>query len=323
MKLALGIDVGGTSTKLGLVNQEGDLLAETSFPASDYSEVGGFVSALEKNIEVLKSTAPQSIELIGIGVGAPNGNYFKGTIEFPPNLSWKGITPLASMIKSHFKIPVLLTNDANAAAYGEMLFGAAKGMKDFIVITLGTGLGSGIVVNNRLVYGHDGFAGEIGHTLVNVHGRQCGCGRKGCLETYVSATGIRRTVYKLLADFTQPSSMRGISFDDLSAEMITDAAHNGDEVAMAAFEYTGRILGMKLSDAVAHTSPEAIFLFGGLTRAKELLFMPTSRHFKENLLNVYKDKVQLRYSGLNDKNAAILGSAAMIWKHFLEDRLPQ
>lgn len=323
MKLALGIDVGGTSTKLGLVNEEGELLTETSFPATEYEYVEGFIQALEKNLEVLKGQSTETIELIGIGIGAPNGNYFKGTIEHPPNLGWKGVTPLAAMIKNRFNLPVLLTNDANAAAYGEMLFGDAVGMKDFIVITLGTGLGSGIVVNGRVVYGHDGFAGEIGHTLVSVHGRKCGCGRKGCLETYVSATGIRRTVYKLLADFTEPSSMRSISFDALSADMITEAAHNGDEVAMAAFEYTGRILGMKLSDAVAHTSPEAIFLFGGLTKAKELLFMPTARHFKENLLNIYKDKVQLRYSGLNDKNAAILGSAAMIWKHYLENRLPE
>jgi glucokinase len=322
MKLALGIDVGGTSTKLGLVDEHGELLAETSFPATEYEFVDGFIQSLKRNVQMLIKSATTNVELIGIGIGAPNGNYFKGTIEYPPNLGWKGITPLASMVRASFNLPVLLTNDANAAAYGEMLFGAAVGMKDFIVITLGTGLGSGIVVNSRVVYGHDGFAGEIGHTLVNVHGRKCGCGRQGCLETYVSATGIRRTVYKLLADYTQPSTMRGISFDDLSADMITTAAHNGDEVAMAAFEYTGRILGMKLADAVAHTSPEAIFLFGGLTRAKELLFMPTSKHFKDNLLNIYKDKVSLRYSGLNDKNAAILGSAAMIWKHYLENRLP-
>ncbi|WP_226391114.1 ROK family protein [Penaeicola halotolerans] len=315
-KIVLGVDVGGTSTKLGLVDREGNLLAESKFMSTEYEFIDGFIESFEKHVDQLVKSIGPDHEMIGIGIGAPNANFYRGTIEYPPNLKWPGITPLASMVKRKFKLPTLLTNDANAAAYGEMIYGGAKGMKDFVVITLGTGLGSGIVSNGQLVYGYAGNAGEVGHTLVNVHGRHCGCGKQGCLETYVSATGIRRTVYKLLADYTVDSKMREVSFEDLSAEMITDAAHAGDEIAIAAFEYTARILGMKLSDVVAHSGPEAIFLFGGLTHAKDLLFMPTAKHFNNNLMPIFKGKVKLMPSELNNKNAAILGSAAMIWKHY-------
>jgi len=220
---------------------------------------------------------------------------------------------LVELFKSHFLLPVVLTNDANAAAIGEMVFGGAKKMKDFIVITLGTGLGSGIVVNGRLVYGHDGFAGEIGHTNVFPGGRQCGCGRRGCLETYVSATGIKRTVFDLLANSLEDSVLRTINFNDLTAEMIAKAAKEGDQIAKKAFDYTASILGQKLADSVAHTSPEAIFLFGGLSKSGDLLLVPTRKYLEENLLAVYRGKIKVLLSEMKEVNAAVLGASALIW----------
>jgi glucokinase len=229
-------------------------------------------------------------------------------------LSWKGVVPLVSLFKQYFDVPVFLTNDANAAAIGEMIFGGAKNMNDFIVITLGTGLGSGIVANGKLVYGHDGFAGELGHTTVNYNGRQCGCGKKGCLETYASATGIKRTIFKLLADSLEPSELRSVCFNDLTAEMITKAAKKGDKIALDAFEYTGSILGRKLAESVAYTSPEAIFLFGGLAKAEDFILEPTRRHMEANLLPIYKTKIKVVLSGMTEVNAAVMGSAALAWK---------
>lgn len=312
--LVLGIDVGGTNTKFGLVNKEGDVLAEGSCKTKGFPLFKDYLDHLTAHVEeVRKGMLPH--KLVGVGIGAPNGNYYKGTIEEAPNLEWKGIVHFTEDLKAYYKdIPIILTNDANAAAIGEMTFGGAIGMKDFIVFTLGTGLGSGIVANGEVIYGSDGFAGEIGHTLVNVFGRTCGCGRKGCLETYVSATGIKRTVYKLLADYTCDSELRGVSFNDLSGRMITDAALRGDFIAEQAFEYTGRVLGMKLADTVAHFSPEAIFLFGGLVNAGDHLLKPAKHHMEDNMLRNFKGKVDLLVSGLQNKNAAVLGASSLIWK---------
>ncbi|RMG23868.1 MAG: ROK family protein, partial [Bacteroidetes bacterium] len=263
--VVIGIDIGGTSTKFGIVDQHGNILAEGAMPTDTHEKVEDYLKDLHQHLQAMFQLIDEEIELKGIGIGAPNGNYYTGTIEQPPNLRWKGVTPFISLLSQYYPVPMALTNDANAAALGEMLFGGAKGMKDFIMITLGTGLGGGVVVNGQLVYGHDGFAGELGHTLVNVNGRYCGCGRRGCLETYASATGIKRTVYKLLADHNIDSELRAFAYNELTAKMITQAAIRGDKIAIEAFEYTGRILGMKLADMVVINSPEAIFLFGGLT----------------------------------------------------------
>ncbi len=313
-KLVLGIDVGGTNTKFGLVNRAGDIIGEGSCKTKGFRLFKDYLTHLISNIEKIRAKFPDH-QLMGVGVGAPNGNFYKGTIEEAPNLEWEGTIYFVDELKPYFNnIPVVLTNDANAAAIGEMTFGSAKGMKDFIVFTLGTGLGSGIVANGELIYGNDGHAGEIGHTLVNVFGRTCGCGRKGCLETYVSATGIKRTVYKLLADYMCDSELRGVSFNDLSGQMITEAALKGDFIAKQAFEYTGRVLGMKLADTVAHFSPEAIFLFGGLVNAGEHLMNPAKRHMEDNMLRNFKGKVKLLVSGLQNKNAAVLGASSLAWK---------
>lgn len=311
--IVIGIDVGGTFTKYGIVDRAGNCLFENSISTNSANGAETFIKEISATLKNDLAKFPD-VKLCGIGIGAPNGNYYNGTIEFAPNLKWYGIIPVVELFKKYFNVPVVLTNDANAAAIGEMIFGGAKGMKDFIVITLGTGLGSGIVSNGELVYGHDGFAGEIGHTIVKLNGRQCGCGRRGCLETYASATGIKRTVYKLLADSISESKLRGVSFNDLSAEMITAAAKEGDKIAIEAFEYTAVFLGQKLADSVAHTSPEAIFFFGGLAKAGELILGPTRKHLEEDLLNIYKGKVKILPSGLAELNAAVMGTAALAWK---------
>ncbi len=235
----------------------------------------------------------------------------------PPNLTWKGETPLAALVKEQFDVPVVVTNDANAAALGEMQFGSARGMRDFIVITLGTGLGSGIVANGQLIYGADGFAGEVGHTRVEANGRRCGCGKRGCLEAYASATGICRTVFELLCNERDDSELRGVSFSELTAKRVADAAHRGDPVALAAFAFTGRILGASLADAVAYTSPEAIILAGGLANAGDLIFQPTRASMEDHLLGVFKGKVKLLASGLPEGNGAVLGAAALSWTELL------
>jgi len=313
-EVVFGIDIGGTFTKFGIVDREGTLYGESTIPSDTTEDVNVYLNDLYHAMNDLMAKTGNDFKLCGIGIGAPNGNYYKGTIEFAPNLKWKGVIPLTTLFGKHFSVPIVLTNDANAAALGEMIFGAAKGMRDFILITLGTGLGSGIVVNGEVVNGHDGFAGELGHTIVKLNGRMCGCGRRGCLETYVSAPGIKRTVFKLISDTTYKSVLRHYSFEDLTAEMISEAAEKGDPIALAAFDYTGEILGSKLADAVAHTSPEAIFLFGGLAKAGDLIFNPTRRYFEDMLLTIYKNKIKILPSGLMDKNAAVMGASALIWK---------
>lgn len=314
-KAAIGIDIGGTNTMLGIVDMDGNILNRNSMPTKTEANYHSYMNSLVDLINETISPLKDKVDIIGIGVGAPNGNYYNGTIEFAPNLKFKGIVPVVDFLKKQFDFEIIvLTNDANAAAIGEMIYGGAKGMKDFVMITLGTGVGSGIVVNGEMVYGHDGFAGEIGHTIVDPNGRDCGCGRRGCLETYTSAPGLKRTVFELLADMIEPSTLRGVSFDDLSAKKIDEAARKGDLIAQEAFDFTGNILGLKLADAVAHTSPEAIFLFGGLAQAGDLIFMPVIHYMEEHMLNIYKNKVKVLPSELPPGDAAILGSSALVWK---------
>ncbi len=316
-EVVLGVDIGGTNTKFGYVDKSGNLLAEGEMLTEAHQPAEEFFERLHTQAEDLFNSKKDQLKLAGIGLGAPNGNYYKGTIEQPPNLSWKYVDVVATLHR-WYSIPIALTNDANAAALGEMLFGAAKGMKDFIVITLGTGLGSGIVANGELIYGHDGFAGEIGHTIVDPNGRQCGCGRRGCLETYASASGIRRTVEELLKMPAPPSELREISLEQITSKRIFEAAQRGDKLALEAFELTGRYLGMKLADSVAHTSPEAIILFGGLAAAGDFIFSPTKKYMEEYLLGIFKNKVRLLPSGLPKGNSAILGAAALMWKQLLK-----
>jgi len=315
-ELVAGIDIGGTNTVFGFVDKDGNCIAEYSMPTNANEESPLF---FERLITALKNKfTPLSVNytLIGIGIGAPNANYYKGTVEQPPNLNW-GYVNVVEVMQKHFSIPVVITNDANAAALGEMLFGAAKGMKNFIVITLGTGVGSGIVANGELIYGHDGFAGEIGHTCVYPEGRQCGCGKKGCLETYLSASGIKRTAYEILVATNKKSILSEYSFDNLTPKTISETALKGDEVALETFEISGKILGMQLADSVAYTSPEAIIIFGGVAKSGNLLLSPLKKYFEENLLNIFKGKIKILQSGLEDKNVAVLGAAALIWKEQL------
>lgn len=310
--VTLGVDIGGTNTVFGYVDRSGRCVADSLMPTNAHEPSERFFTRLHNAAEELFEPIADQCTLKGIGIGAPNANYYKGTIEEPPNLNW-GFVDVISTMKKYYHVPIALTNDANAAALGEMLFGAAKGMKDFIVITLGTGLGSGIVANGAMIYGSDGFAGEIGHTTVNPDGRVCGCGRQGCLETYASASGIRRTVLELLCTETVESELREIAFNDLTAEMVSEAARHGDPIACKAFEITGEILGLKLADAVEHLSPEAIVLFGGLAKAGDLLFEPTRRSLEKHLLNIFRNKVKILPSGLTGGNSAVLGASALIW----------
>lgn len=311
--VALGIDIGGTNTAFGFIDREGNYIAEGNIPTSKHEDINDYMKELYYEIEQILDTIRQKVTLVGIGIGAPNGNYYKGAIEFAPNLRWHDVIPLCDMMKEFYpELPVFLTNDANAAAIGEMIYGGAKGMKDFIMVTLGTGLGSGFVCNGQLVYGHDGFAGELGHIIVSPNGRQCGCGRNGCLETYVSATGVKRTAYKMMAKYNYPSELRAIPFNDMNAKIVSEAAAKGDMIAINTFKYTAKMLGEALANAVAITSPEAIFLMGGLAQAGALLFEPTKDHMEINMLKIFSNKVKLLPSQLT-KNAAIYGAAALIW----------
>jgi len=310
----IGIDIGGTFTKMGIVDRQGNMYAEGSIASDKTPSIDDFILELHAAVEKMRASLNDELDIIGIGIGAPNSNYYKGTIEDAANLKWKGVIPFAEKITKVFKLPSVLTNDANAAALGEMIFGGARNMKNFIVITLGTGLGSGIVVNGDVVYGHDGFAGELGHTNVKPGGRECGCGLRGCLETYVSAPGIKRTVFELFADLNAKSDLRNYTFDQLNATMISQAAREGDPIALRAFEITGQILAVKLADAIAITSPEAIFFFGGLAKAGELLFKHVRANLDPNLLFIFRNKVKLLPSGLTDKNTAVMGASALFWK---------
>lgn len=314
-EVVIGIDIGGTFTKFGIVDKNGICLKDNFTSTDKFSDFDSYLKHLYSEITELIKSLEADVDIKGIGIGAPNGNYYNGNIEHATNLNWKGIVPFVEKLKVYFpNMPIVLTNDANAAAIGEMVYGGAKNMKNFIVITLGTGLGSGIVVDGKLVYGHDGFAGELGHFNVRQKGRECGCGKHGCLETYASATGIKRTVFKLLADKAEKSELRSISYNDLTAKTIWEAAKSGDKIALEAFEITGEILGTKLADAVACTSPEAIFIFGGLAKAGKLIFEPTIRYMEENLFPIYKGKVKILPSQVQETNAAVLGASALAWK---------
>jgi glucokinase len=310
-KMAVGIDIGGTNTVFGFVDADGNCMTKSSVETASYEDAVVFTEVVATQIKnTLKSLG--DAEIIGIGIGAPNGNYYTGTIEFAPNLKWNGIVPLADYFKKHFNIPVLLTNDANAAAIGEMVYGNAKNMKDFILITLGTGVGSGIVVNGKMVYGHDGFAGEIGHTITYPGGRECGCGRKGCLEAYCSAKGIKTSYMEIVK---QNGNLLTIPEEDITPKYIFERATQGDAAAIKTFDYTGEVLGLTLANSVAYTSPEAIFLFGGISNAGDLILDPLRKSFEENLLNIYKNKIRILPSGIKENDAAILGAASMIWNH--------
>ncbi len=311
--LVLGIDIGGTKTSFGFVDREGTILNATSMPTQADEAAQTFVSRLHQRIEEIRVSLPSPHRLCGIGIGAPNAHHDLGTIEKAVNLNWGDTVDFVTLIRKYYDLPIFITNDANAAALGEMLFGNARGMKHFLVITLGTGLGSGIVSDGRLLQGASGFAGELGHTVVEPDGRECGCGKRGCLETYVSATGLKRTAMELLASRCDPSALRGISYQDMTSKQIFDLATEGDIIALTAFERTARILGMKLADAVAHLSPEAIFLAGGLAAAGDILLVPTERYMSDFLFRVYQGTVKLLPSGLETGVSAILGAAALIW----------
>jgi glucokinase len=314
-QVVAGIDIGGTNTIFGIVDRDGHILAEDRIKTNHFPDVKDFISTLYEKVMMTYKKVESAYEIAGFGIGAPMGNINKNTIEYAADLPWKGVLPVGEILNTHTKLPVIITNDANAAAVGEMIYGGAKGMRDFVVITLGTGLGSGFVVDGKLVYGHDGFAGEIGHTSIRpgTSNRDCGCGKKGCIETYASATGLKRTLLKVMADSIEPSTLRKYSFEELDAKMIHDAALEGDPIAIGAFEHTGMMLGFKLADVVAHTNPEAIFLFGGLALARDLIFEPTRRYMEQNLLSIYRGKVKLLESELSTQNAAVLGASSLVW----------
>lgn len=312
----IGLDLGGTNSVFGIVDRRGTIIASTSVKTQEQNDVEVYVdnccTALKKIIEEVGG-----IEKIqAMGIGAPDANYYTGIIDNPANLPWKGEIPLAKMFSDRLGIPVALTNDANAAAIGEMAYGAAKGMKNFIMITLGTGVGSGIVVNGQVVYGSDGFAGELGHVIVDKssEARSCGCGRKGCLETYCSATGVARTAKMIVSSSERPTLLRNIPLDEITSKDVAIAAGQGDEVAKEIFEYTGKILGEACADFAAFSSPEAFIFFGGLTKAGDLLMDPIRKAYDENVLFLYKNKAQIIVSQLDDAGAAVLGASALGWE---------
>lgn len=311
----VGIDIGGTNTVFGIVDARGTIIDSGSIKTAKHDKVEDYVNELYTQLFSLLEKNDVVDKVAGIGVGAPNGNYFNGTIEFAPNLPWRGVLPLAQMLTDRFGIPVALTNDANAAAIGEMTYGAARGLKDFIMITLGTGVGSGIVVNGQLVYGHDGFAGELGHVIVKPgNGRLCGCGRSGCLEAYTSATGVARTAREFLEMRKDNSLLRQIPIQDITSKDVYDAAMAGDQLAKDIFDYTGDILGEAFANFTAFSSPEAIILFGGLAKAGDLIMKPIQESMERNMLNIYKNKVKLLFSELKESDAAVLGASALGWE---------
>ena len=310
-----GIDVGGQTSKIGVVDARGTVLAQTVIRTDTNEEVAPFIAELSEAVRKVIKEAGVEGSVRGIGVGAPNGNYYTGTIENAPNLRWgRCKVEFAKLLSEAMEgLPVALTNDANAAAVGEMTYGAARGMKNFIMITLGTGVGSGIVINGEVVYGHDGFAGELGHTAaVRNNGRYCNCGKTGCLEAYCSAMGVARTAREWLELSDEPSVLRNL--DTIASKDVFDAAKDGDKLALKIFEYTGKILGRSFADFIAFSAPEAIVLFGGLARAKEFLLAPMEQAMNENVLSLWKDKVKIVFSQLKESDAAILGASALAWE---------
>lgn len=313
---AIGIDIGGTNTVFGIVDARGNISYRGAISTKKYPTIEEYVDALYEAILPLIESAGGKEFIKGIGIGAPNGNYYTGTIEYAPNLIWKGIIPLCQLVTNKFELPSALTNDANAAAVGEMMYGAAMGMKDFIMITLGTGVGSGIIANGQLIYGHDGFAGELGHTIIIPNGRlHPGTGAKGSLETYCSATGVRATAIELLdANPKKKSLLRKYKAEEIDSKVVYDCAIEGDEIANEVFRFTGNILGLALANFVMFSSPEAIVLFGGLTKSGDLILNPTKKAMEENVLPIFRNKVKLIFSELKESDAAILGASALVWE---------
>ncbi len=314
-QFAIGIDIGGTNTKFGVVDRNGHILVQDRMLTNEHETVQEFMEDLHHKLDPMIKDAGGADKFVGIGMGAPNGNFYTGSIEYAPNLKWKGIIPLASMISDRFGLPAKLTNDANAAAVGEMMYGCARGMKHFIVITLGTGVGSGIVIDGKIVLGHDGFAGELGHTIIRPGGRlHKGTGSKGSLEAYASATGVRETALELLTRYPEEESLlRNYSINELTSQTVYECAIKGDKIANEIFEFTGEILGEALANFVMFSSPEAIILFGGLTKAGDLIMNPTRQAMEANLIQVFKNKVKLLFSDLKEADAAILGASALVW----------
>ena len=314
-QLAIGIDIGGTGTKFGIVDRNGNILFSSEISSRNHPEVEGFIDELHDALSDMIERAGGTGRIRGIGVGAPNGNYYSGTVEYAPNLIWKGIIPFAKMMEDKFKLPTVLTNDANAAAIGEMMYGAAKGMKDFIMITLGTGVGSGIVANGKLIYGHDGFAGELGHTIIIPNGRlHEGTGKHGSLESYASATGVRLTAIEMMSKTKDPSVLRDVPAAKITSKTVYEAAIRGDKLAKEIFDFTGQILGLALANFVMFSSPEAIILFGGLTKAGDMILQPTRESMEANVIMVYQNKVKILVSHLKESDAAILGASALVWE---------
>lgn len=317
---AIGVDIGGTTSKFGMVNKNGEVSYTGCISTKAYPSAENFVEALyEALLPAINEIGFENIK--GIGVGAPNGNYYTGTVEYAPNLPWKNAIPLADMINKVFNLPCILTNDANAAAVGEMMYGSAKEMKNFIMLTLGTGVGSGIVTNGHLVYGHDGFAGELGHIIVRKGRKHWSTGCDGPLEAYVSATGIAITAKVLLDTSVEPSLMRNFNYDDIDSRLVSECALKGDKLAKQVFAYTAEVLGEALANFVMFSSPEAIILFGGVTKAGDLLMRPTKEHMEKNLLPIFQGKVKLLFSKLKESHAAILGASALVWELKVENQL--
>lgn len=311
-KFAVGIDIGGTNTEVGIINQQGKIIGKTSFKTTIYNSELEYLNKLTETINITILEYGKELEFCGIGIGAPNGNFYKGTIENAPNIKWAKNVPIVRILKERFNKPIKVTNDANASALGEKKFGKAKNMSDFITITLGTGLGSGFYVNDSLLYGHTGFAGELGHIIAVPNGRLCGCGRQGCLETYASATGIRNTVLKMIEDFRDQSVLKQMKTNEIDSKVIYEAAIQQDKIALAAFDFTAKILGEKLADIIALFSPEAIFLSGGLAHAGEILLEPTRKYLDINTMEIFKKTCRLELSGLLNENSGILGASALI-----------
>jgi glucokinase len=314
-EFVVGVDIGGTNTKFGIVDKHGHILAQDRLLTNEHEIVEDFIADLHLKLMPLIDKAGGVKKCAGIGIGAPNGNYYTGNIEYAANLKWRGIIPFAKMVSEKFGLPVKLTNDANAAAMGEMRYGCAKQLKHFITITLGTGVGSGIVIDGKILLGHDGFAGELGHTIIRHGGRlHKGTGLKGSLESYASATGVRETALELLAEKPEVESLlRDYSINDLTSQSVYDCAIKGDTIANEIFEFTGQILGEALANFVMFSSPEAIVLFGGLTKAGDLIMNPTRAAMEANLIQIFKNKVTLMYSDLKEADAAILGASALVW----------
>ena len=314
----IGLDLGGTNSVFGIVDQRGDIKATTAIKTGGFEKVDDYVAAAVNALQPIIEQVGGIDTIKAMGIGAPNGNYYNGTIEYAPNLPWahNGIVPLAQLFSDRLGIPVALTNDANAAAIGEMVYGVARGMKNFIVITLGTGVGSGIVVNGQLLYGHDGFAGELGHvTMVRgAEGRPCGCGRTGCLEAYCSATGVARTARELLAKTDCPSLLRDMKPEDITSLDVSIAASKGDQLAQDIYQFTGRMLGEACADFAAFSSPEAFIFFGGMVKAGDLIMNPIKQSYDEHVLPIYRGKAQFLVSGLDGASAAVLGASAIGWE---------